>query len=206
MPPGWSGKAAPEQRDDAVARTSTTTGSRIRVSAARLAVIGVIAVLTTIFTPGTASAAGTVKPIVDCYRYNNDGTFWVVVGYENTTGGQKTFAYGTANQVYPSRLHGQQPKQFANGTVHGAWRVLLTYDEIFNQNARWILNGTTLQYSYYVQYATVCPPSTVLPADGNGIGTAVAVGGAGAVGAFVLVRFRRRLDRLANQSASVTTA
>jgi hypothetical protein len=29
----------------------------------------------------------------------------------------------------------------------------------------------------------------------------VAVGGAGVVGAFVLIRFRRRLDRLANQPA-----
>ena len=86
--------------------------------------------------------------------------------------------------------------------MHGAWTVLLSYDEIFNQGARWVLNGTTLQYSNYVQYATVCPPSTVLPADGNGIGTAVAVGGAGVVGAFVLVRFRRRLARLADQPAS----
>ena len=83
--------------------------------------------------------------------------------------------------------------------MHGAWRVLLSYDEIFNQRARWVLNGTTLQYSYYVQYAAVCPPSTVLPADGNGIGTAVAVGGSGVVGAFMLVRFRRRLDRLSDQ-------
>ena len=90
--------------------------------------------------------------------------------------------------------------------MHGAWRVLLSYDEIFDQNARWVLDGTTLQYADQVQYATVCPPSTVLPADGNGIGTAVAVGGAGAVGAFVLVRFRRRLDRLADQPASVTPA
>ena len=107
--------------------------------------------------------------------------------------------------MYATRLQDQQPKTFAKGTVHGAWRVQLTYSEIFFQNARWVLNGTTLQYSNYVQYATVCPPDTVLPADGNGIGTAVAVGGAGAVGAFVLIRFRRRLDRLSNQP-SVTTA
>jgi hypothetical protein len=206
MPPGWSGKAAPEQRDDAVARTSTTTGSRIRARLARLAAVGVIAALSLFAVPGTASAAGSVAPIVDCYRDNGNGTFWVVLGYNNTTGSSKTYAYGTANQVYPTRLQGQQPSTFAKGTVHGAWRVLLSYDEIFNQRARWVLNGTTLQYSQYVQYAVVCPPSTVLPADGNGIGTAVAVGGAGAVGAFVLIRFRRRLDRLANQPATVTTA
>jgi hypothetical protein len=206
IPPRWSGKAAPEQRDDAVARTSTTTGSRLRARLARLAAVGMIAVLPLVAVPGTASAAGSVVPNVDCYRDNGNGTFWVVLGYDNTTGSSKTYAYGTANQVYPTRLQGQQPKTFAKGTVHGAWRVLLSFDEIFYQNARWVLNGQTLQYSNYVQYATVCPPSTVLPADGNGIGTAVAVGGAGAVGAVVLVRFRRRLDRLSNQPATVTTA
>jgi hypothetical protein len=188
-----------------VAGTSTTTGSRIRTRLAQFAAAGMIAALPLVAVPGTASAAGTVAPIVDCYRDNGNGTMWVVVGYNNTTGSSKTYAYGSANQVYPTRLQGQQPKTFAKGTVHGAWRVLLSYDEIFNQRARWVLNGTTLTYSSYVQYATVCPPSTVLPADGNGIGTAVAVGGAGAVGAFVLVRFRRRLDRLSDQPATVTT-
>lgn len=184
-----------------MAGTSRRSGPRLRATAGRLALIGVIAVLATAFTPGTASAAGSVTPIVDCYRNNNDGTMWVVVGYDNP-GTKRTIAYGTANQVYPTRLQGQQPKQFAEGTVHGAWRVLLTYDEIFYQNARWVLDGTTVRYSQYVQYATVCPPSTVLPADGNGIGTAVAVGGAGVVGAVMLVRFRRRLERTAAQPAS----
>ena len=188
-----------------MAGTSTTTGSRFRMRLARLAAVGMIAALALLAVPGTASAAGSVAPIVDCYRDNGNGTMWVVVGYDNTTGSSKTYAYGAANQVYPTRLQGQQPSTFAKGTVHGAWRVLLSYDEIFNQRARWILNGTTLQYSQYVQYATVCPPSTVLPADGNGVGTAVAVGGAGAVGAFVLIRFRRRLDRLSKQPTSVTT-
>jgi len=189
-----------------VAGTSITTGSRIRARLARLAAVGMIAALPLVAVPGTASAAGNVAPIVDCYRDNGDGTFWVVIGYNNTTGKQQTYAYGTANQVYPTRLQGTQPKQFAAGTVHGAWRVQLTYNEIFGQAARWSLNGTTIQYSQYVQYATVCPPSTVLPADGNGIGTAVAVGGAGVVGAVMLVRFRRRLERMSEQPASVTTA
>ncbi|WP_409331127.1 hypothetical protein [Trujillonella humicola] len=179
-----------------MAGSSRTTGSRIGARFARLGAIGVIAALMMIFTPGTASASGTVTPIVDCYRYNGDGTYWIVLGYSNTTGSQKTYPYGTANQVYPTRLQGQQPRQFAAGTVHGTWRVLLTHSEIFYQDARWILNGQTLRYSYYVQYATVCPPTTVLPADGNGTGTAVALGAAGAVGAAVLYRFRRKLARL----------
>lgn len=179
-----------------MAGTSTRTGSRIRARLARLGAIGVIAALAMIFTPATASATTGVAPIVDCYRDNGDGTFWVVLGYNNATGRQQIYNYGTANQVYPTRLQGQQPKQFAAGTVHGAWTVRLTYQEIFYQDARWVLNGTTLRYSHYVQYATVCPPTTQLPADGNGTGTAVALGAAGVVGAAVLYRFRRRLSRL----------
>ncbi|MGY1774107.1 hypothetical protein [Blastococcus sp. SYSU D00813] len=180
-----------------MAGTSRKTGSRTGARFARLGAIGIIAALTMIFSPGTASATGTVSPIVDCYRDNGDGTYWVVLGYNNTTGRQQIYNYGTANQVYPTRLQGQQPKQFATGTVHGTWRVLLTHSEIFYQDARWVLNGQTLRYSYYVQYATVCPPTTVLPADGNGTGTAVALGAAGVVGATVLYRFRRRLARTA---------
>jgi len=185
-----------------MAGTSTKTGSRIRARIARLAAIGMIAGLTMIFTPGTASATGTLVPIVDCYRDNGDGTFWVVLGYNNTTGKQQKFDYGPTNQVYPTRLQGQQPKQFATGTVHGVWTVRLTYSEVFYQNARWVLNGTTLQYSHYVQYATVCPPTTQLPGDGNGTGTAVALGAAGVVGAAMLYRFRRRLSRLTGQGVT----
>jgi hypothetical protein len=189
-----------------MAGTSRKTGSHIRARSARLAAIGVIAALATIFTPGTASAASDVTPIVDCYRDNGDGTFWVVLGYQGPASGQRTYAYGTSNQVYPTRFQGQQPKTFAAGTVHGAWTVRLTYSEIFYENARWILNGTVLQYSYYVQYATVCPPTTQLPADGNGTGTAVALGAAGVVGAAVCYRFRRRMTRLSGGSPSVDAA
>lgn len=202
MPSGKSGEAAQEQGDDAVAGTSMTTGSRIRARLARLVAVGVIAAFPMIAVPGAASAAGTVVPIVDCYRDNGDGTYWVVVGYNNTTGGPKTVAHGTANQVYPARLQGTQPKQFADGTVHGAWRVQLTFNEIFYENARWTLNGTTLRYSQLVQYATVCPPSTVLPADGNGMGTTIALVGAGAVGAVMMVRSRRRIAQLSDQPAA----
>jgi hypothetical protein len=189
-----------------MAGTSRKTGARSRARFARFAAIGVIAALGLVFTPGTASAAIDVTPMVDCYRDNGDGTFWVVLGYQGPASGQRTYAYGTANQVYPTRLQGQQPKTFAAGTVHGAWTVRLTYAEIFQQNARWILNGTTLQYSYYVQYATVCPPTTQLPADGNGTGTAVGLGAAGVVGAAMLYRFRRRMARLSGDAPSVDAA
>jgi hypothetical protein len=183
-----------------MAGTSRKTGSRIRTGFARLGAIGVIAALTLVFTPGTASAAPSVTPIVDCYRDNGDGTFWVVLGYKNSYPGVKTFT-GSQNQVYPTSIGGQ-PTTFYSGTYHGQWTVKLTYSQIFQQDARWVLNGTTLKYSQYVQYATVCPPSTQLPADGNGMGTVMALGAAGVFGAAVLYRSRRRLARLAGATAS----
>lgn len=175
--------------------TSRTTGRRIRTRIARLAAIGLIAALATILTPGTAAASPTVTPIVDCYRDNGDGTFWVLVGYRNT-GTPRAIAHGPANQLHPQHLQGQQPNYFYAGTYHGQWTVRLTYAEIFQQDARWVLDGTTLRYSSLVQYATVCPSSTQLPADGNGLGTIMALGVAGAIGAAAVYRSRRRAAHL----------
>lgn len=189
-----------------MAGTSRKTGSRIRARFGRIAAIGMIAALATVFTPGTASAATDVTPMVDCYRDNGDGTFWVVLGYQGLASGQRTYSYGPTNTVYPARLQGQQPTVFYSGTVHGVWTVKLTDDEIFRENARWILNGTTLQYARYVKYATVCPPSTQLPADGNGTGTAVGLGAAGLLGAAMLYRVRRRMTRPSAGSPSVDAA
>jgi hypothetical protein len=183
-----------------MAGTSRKTGSRIRARFARFAAIGVIAALSLVFTPGVASAAPGVAPVVNCYRDNGDGTFWVVLGYKNTYPTTKTFT-GSQNQVYPTSIGGQ-PTTFYPGTYNGQWTVRLTWAQIFQQDARWILDGTTLKYSQYVQYATVCPPTTQLPADGNGTGTAVALGAAGLVGAAALYRFRRRLARLGGSEAS----
>jgi hypothetical protein len=180
-----------------MAGTSRKTGSRLRARFARVAAIGVIAALALVFTPGVASAGPGVTPLVDCYRDNRDGTFWVVLGYKSTYSSTTTFT-GSANKVYPTSISGQ-PTTFYPGTYHGQWTVRLTHSQIFDQDARWILNGTTLTYSEQVQYATVCPPTTQLPADGNGTGTAVALGAAGVVGAAMIFRFRRRLARMAGQ-------
>ncbi len=96
------------------------TRSRIRGGLARSAAIAAVGVLTLLLTPGTASAAGTVTPIFDCYRDNGDGTYWAVLGYTNTAATATTLPYGTQNQMYPAALHGSQPTTFQPGTVHGA--------------------------------------------------------------------------------------
>ncbi len=179
-----------------------TTRPGVRARFALLAAVGVIAALPVVAVPQTAAAAGGVTPILDCYRDNGDGTSWVVLGYANTTGAQQNLGFGSANRIHPSRLQRDQPRTFAIGTVHAAWRVLLSSDEIHRQDARWELDGTTLHFADRLRDASVCPPGTQLPADGNGVGTAVALTAAGAVGAVLVVRLRRRLDRQSQQPTS----
>ncbi|MGY1689259.1 hypothetical protein [Geodermatophilus sp. SYSU D01105] len=188
-----------------MARTTRTTGSRIRTRVARIAAIGLLAALAVLFAPGVASAAG-VTPSIDCYRDNGDGTYDVVLAVNNPYGAPKTIAYGQENQAFPSRLQGTQPTTFPAGTVRGAWTVRLTYAELYQQAARWTLDGMTFQYSSYVQRAATCPTGTQLPADGNGTGTVVALGAAGAVGALALFRSRRRPARLTEGTTSTEAA
>ncbi|WP_156036266.1 hypothetical protein [Blastococcus sp. URHD0036] len=170
-------------------------GRRIGTRLARLTVIGAIAAVALVVTPGTASAAGSITPIFDCYRDNGDGTYWAVLGYTNSAT-RPTIPLGAQNQMFPAALNGGQPTTFETGTVHGAFAVRVSLDQVFNQNARWVLDGRTLQYSSAVTYGTVCPASTQLPATGNGWGPAMASGAAGLAGSGVLLlevwRRRRR--------------
>jgi hypothetical protein len=189
-----------------MAGTSRKTGSRIGARAARLAVIGVLAALATLSTPGMASAGpgpstGSVRGIIDCYTNNSDGSFDVVMGYVSTYSGNVNIPYGADNALSPARLQGDQPARFRSGTVHGAFTITLAANEIGPQ-AEWALDGTVLEFGAQGAFATRCPGDTVLPADGNGTGTAVALGAAGLVGAAVLYRFRRELARLAEGATS----
>ena len=169
---------------------SKLTVSRFRV---RLAVIGLIAGLGTLVTPGTASAAG-VTPSMDCYTVHTDKTRTLVLAYTNSGPAARSIPLGSQNQLRPARVDGAQPTSFAPGTTHAAFTVRVTEAEL--GTAVWTLDGTQLNLQSAVGYSRRCPPGTQLPADGNGIGTAVAVGVAGVLGAFVVVRFRRRIDRL----------
>jgi hypothetical protein len=184
-----------------VAGTSTTTGTRIRARLARLTMIGVMVALATVVTPGTASAAG-VTPSMDCYTLHADKSRTLVLAYTNSGPATRTIPLGSKNRLRPAGVDGGQPTSFAPGTTHAAFTVRVTEAELFK--GVWELDGTTLSLERGVKFSPRCPADTELPADGNGIGTAVAVGGAGAVGAVVLIRFRRRLDRLSDQPAATT--
>ena len=184
-----------------MAGTSRKTGSRIRARVARFAAIGVIAALGPVLTPGTASAAGEITPQVNCIKRVSGDADWVaVMGYTNSSGRTVTYPLGPGNVVTPRPQDGGQTTEFRPGTVSGAFTITMNA----NEQAVWTVSGRSVTITR--NGAPDCPPGTQLPADGNGTGTAVALGAAGVVGAVVLVRYRRRLNRLSDRPAPVDAA
>lgn len=180
-----------------MAGSSTTTGSRIGARLARPAAVGVIAAVGLVLAPGTAWAGPTysVVPLLDCVRTNGDGTWTAVFGYENTTQSTVSIPVGPDNKVTPTTYAAAQPTTFSPGVHHGVFTVTVSG----GGGPTWHLDRDDL--AARESDGPVCPPTTQLPADGNGTGAAVALGAAGVVGAAVLYRFRRRLARLSDRPA-----
>jgi len=160
-----------------------------------MALIGLFA------APGTASAQtgggggdGTVTPFLDCLRQNKDGSYTAILGYTNSSRTTETIARGTWNKVSPTKYDGNQPTSFPAGTKHGALTVTITKSEYMG-GPYWYLDGKFVYWGWAWTHdgsASTCPPSTELPEDGNGTGPAIVLVAAGAVGAVVVHRVRRR--------------
>ncbi|MEU2347549.1 hypothetical protein [Modestobacter sp. NPDC049651] len=145
-------------------------------------------------TPGTASATttGDITPMLDCYTYNSNGTYTVILGYTSTYVGRRNVpAGGTSNYSSPSKYNAVLPSNFDPGTRHAVIKVDVSAYEV-NSGASWYLMGHQLNYLAAAQASGVCSPGTVLPAEGNGTGMAIGLVAAGAVGAVGLRRLRKR--------------
>jgi hypothetical protein len=143
--------------------------------------------------PGVAAAAPptSVKPLLDCYRTNADGSFTVVVGYTNPSTSTTAIPYGSRNIMHPSKFQGSQPTQFLAGTHHGVLSLEVTQADL-DAHARWVLDGNTLDYRAAAGSSTECAPSTPLPALGNGAGFALVLVAGGAFGVWFVRRVIRR--------------
>jgi hypothetical protein len=158
---------------------------RGRARLAHAAMVPVIATVGLLGAPGTASAAGTVTPVLNCTTPAAGGGFTAVVGYDNTTGETVTIPYGKQNRIVSGQYDGAQPTVFAAGRNDGAFSVTIT-----SSSATWTLSGQQLLLK--PSQASACPASTELPEDGNGTGPAIGLVLAGVVGAIAVNRFRRR--------------
>ena len=170
----------------------SSAGRRVRARVARTALIAVIAVAGLVATPGAASAAGAVKPFVDCSRQHANGTHTVVLGYENTSTSTITIPVGLSNTVAPAWYDGGQPTAFEPGVHRGAFSVTVSGLD-YVAGGSWLVGvNSALFGTAWEPFIQDCPPSTELPADGNEIGPVIALAAAGVVGALVVRRVRRR--------------
>jgi hypothetical protein len=167
--------------------------ARGRWTVARLAAVGALVALSLVGIPGTASAAGTVSPLLDCVVQNSNGTFTAVLGYSNTTGRTQTIGYGYNNAITPSKYDRVQPTTFYSGTYHGVFKVTVTMPDVYYSNPSWRLNGDTIDYTDVTSNS--CPPPTQMPSVGNGAGPAIGLLVAGLVGAVLVRRYVRRAGR-----------
>ena len=165
-------------------RSSTVRRGRARVT--RAALVALIAVVGWLALPGTASARGTVVPLLDCVVVDRNGSWTAVFGYENTSSSPVRIPTGARNKVTPVTHGTPQPTTFQPGTHRGAFTITVPR----GAGPMWHLDGTNL--AARLGTAPVCPPSTQMPAEGNGTGTAIALAAAGLVGAVCVHRARRR--------------
>jgi hypothetical protein len=163
---------------------------RRRWIAARLTAVAGLVALSLLAAPGTASAYGSVTPLLDCVSQNSNGSFTAVLGYRNTTGRSQTIPYGYNNVITPSRYDRVQPTTFKSGTYHGVFTITVSASDVWSSPA-WTLSGDRLD-AYDAYGASACPPGTQMPSVGNGAGAAIGLLAAGAVGAVLIRRHVRR--------------
>jgi hypothetical protein len=180
-PTPGTGTAAGEVRSGA---------AHLRRTTVRTGVAGLVAAVAVVATPGSALAAGTITPLLDCWTVSGSTTT-LVLGYSNTKSKAATYDVGgSSNSWSPTRYNGRQPDTFEVGTFHGSYSVTMPSSDV--AAATWTLGSSVLDVSDSQAATRTCPPGTSLPGDGNGTGAAVAVAAAGGIGLLVVRRARRR--------------
>ena len=147
--------------------------------------------------PASASPAGTVTPVLDCYVDNRDGSWTAVFGYRNTAATPVTIPVGPDNKVTPTTYGTPQPTTFQPGLHHAAFSVTVTR----GAGPMWHLDQDNLAARR--TSGSACPSPTELPSEGNGTGPAIVLSVAGAVGAVAVHRARRRTRTVAGPQSPV---
>jgi hypothetical protein len=135
---------------------------------ARSGLAVVVAGLLCLFAaPGAQAAgvpAGSVRPYLNCYWDNGDGTVTVSIGVTSTNAATVSVFVGTDNRVTQGAPDRGQPETFDPGTHNNVWAFTVTYAEI-NSGINWALTGNSVA----VDAVNQCATKPQLAANGNGM-------------------------------------
>jgi hypothetical protein len=120
--------------------------------------------------PAAPAAAAPSGPTLDCI-VRSGGTYRAVFGYDNDTPDTLTVETGPDNTMSPDSLDGIQTTTFAPGHHRAAFA---TPPIKVNTDVSWTVLGTTVTATFKSAH---CGPEVTLPAEGNGIGPVVVLGG-----------------------------
>lgn len=151
----------------------------------RVLAVAALLALTVVMTPGTASAGPyDVTPVLNCVMRHSNGSFTAVLGYHNTTSQTQRVPVGSMNKMSPSPAGVTLPTTFSPGRHSGVLSITLPRYNVVIWQVGW-------RFLTITENSAACPPSTQMPAEGNGLGPVVGLGIAGVLGAIVIRRVRR---------------
>jgi hypothetical protein len=147
---------------------------------------------------GAAAAtvpAGSLKPFLNCYWDNGDGTVTVSIGVTSTNAANVAVYVGANNMVTQGAPDRGQPETFDPGTHNNLWTFTVNYTEI-NAGVNWQLTGNSVA----VDAVNQCATKPQMASAGNGVAVLASGAVVTLVGGYFLsgpVRSRRRRDEIA---------
>ena len=135
---------------------------------ARGGLAALVAALFCLFAaPGAQAAgvpAGSIRPFLNCYWDNGDGTVTVSIGVTSSNAGTVNVFVGPDNRISMGAADRGQPESFANGVHNNVWVFTVSYTEI-NAGINWQLTGNSVA----VDAVTQCASKPPMAANGNGM-------------------------------------
>jgi hypothetical protein len=163
---------------------------------------GLAVLVSTLFclvaAPGAQAAAvpaGSLKPFLNCYWDNGDGTVTVNIGVTSTNSANVAVYVGANNQVTQGNPDRGQPETFDPGTHNNLWTFTVSYTEI-NAGINWQLTGNSVA----VDAVNQCSTKPQMSSAGNGVAVLASGGLITLVGGYFLsgpVRSRRQTGETA---------
>jgi len=100
-----------------------------------------------------AVPSGSLKPFLNCYWDNGDGTYDALVGYNNKNTTAQTILVGSNNRFQPGAQYRGQPTVFQPGIKNNVFVVKASAADVSN-GLNWYLTDNTVIISTPVKCST----------------------------------------------------